>query len=277
MPIDLGDSVTRSINLTSSAGAAVDADSLPTYAITLPDGTAGISPTVQHGVTGEYYVVYPTMQSGVHQEVWSASVGGVTVVIRRNFTVEQTANSFIDTAEALAHLRASGVIVSAADLEQLRWLCSVACGAVQDDLGRTIARTSKVETFNGGQSAILITHTPVISITSIVESGITLAGTDYTVDLRAGIVYRGGQQSPRPWLWGRQNIVTTTVVGYTDPPRIARKVALNAVQRMWQSSQQTHHPGLDDVGSELAIFQATGTLTPLELAAYNSLRAPGFA
>lgn len=277
MPIDLLDSKTRSINLTSAAGAAVDADSTPTYAITLPDGSAGTAPAVQHGITGEYYVVYPTVQSGLHQELWTAAVAGVSVVIRRNFTVEQAADSFIDTDEAIAHLRASGVIVSAADLEQLRWLCSVACGAVEQDLGRTIARKVITEIFDGGHSAVLLTYTPLISITTVVESGVTLPPTDYTVNLRAGILYRGGQQSPRPWLWGRQNIAVTTVAGYTDPPRIARKVGLNGIQRMWQSSQQTHHPGLDDVSAEAAIFGAAGTLTPLELAAYNSLRAPGFA
>jgi len=277
MPIDLGDSKTRSINLTNASGVAVDADSLPTYAVTLPDGTAGIAPSVQHGVTGEYYVVYPTVQSGLHQEVWSASVSSVPVVIRRNFTVEQVANSFIDTDEAISHMRAGGVIITAADLEQLRWLCTVACGAVQDDLGRTIARATKMQTFDGGCSALPLTHTPLISITTIVESGITLAATDYTADLAAGIIRRGGQQSPRPWLWGRQNVVVTTVAGYADPPRIARKVALNGVQRMWQSSQQAAHPYLDDVSAQEAIFNSAGTLTPLEFAAYNSLRAPGFA
>lgn len=277
MPIDLLDTKTRSINLTNAAGGAADADSTPTYAVTLPDGTAGISPAVQHGVLGEYYLNYPTVQTGLHQELWIAIVGGVQQVIRRNFTVEQTANSFIDTDEALAHMRASGVIVSAADLEQLRWLCTVACSAVEHDLGRAVARAAKTETFNGGQSAILLTHTPVISITSIVESGVTLAAGDYTADLGAGIVYRGGQQSPRPWLYGRQNVVVSTVVGYMDPPRIARKVALNGVQRMWQSSQQMPHPYMDDVSAEAALFSAVGTLTPLEMAAYNSLRAPGFA
>lgn len=277
MPIDLGDSITRSINLTTAAGAPVDADSTPTYAVTLPDGTAGIAPTVQHGVTGEYYIVYPTLQSGLHQEIITAVVGGTPVVVRRNFTVEQPANSFIDTDEAINHMRAAGVIIKPADLEQLRWLCQVASGAVQDDLGRTIARATKTQTLDGGCSALLLKHTPVISITSIVESGITLGVGDFTADLAAGIVYRGGQQSPRSWMWGRQNIVVTTVAGYTDPPRIARKVALNGVQRMWQSSQQTHHPGLDDVTSEMAVFEVVGTLTPLEMSAYNSLRAPGFA
>lgn len=276
MPIDLGDSITRSINLTNTAGAAVNADSTPTYAVTLPDGTAGASPTVQTTVTGEYYVVYPTLQSGLHQEVWSAVVGGVTVVIRDNFTVESSLGSFISTGEALAHLRASGVIVKPADLEQLRGLCQVACDAVHRDLGRVIARRNVTETFDGGRSALVLTSTPVISLTTVVESGITLAATDYTANLAVGIVYRGGQLSPRYWQLGTQSITVTYVAGYTDPPRIARKVALNGVARMWQASQQMPHPALDDLGAE-SVFTVLGTLTPLELGAYNQLRSIGIA
>lgn len=275
MPIDLGDSVTRSLSLTSTAGAAVDADGLPTYAITLPDGSAGIAPTVNHGVTGEYYVVYPTTTSGLHAELWTAVVAGVTVVIRRSFTVEDTVPVFVDTEEAITHLRASGIIVSASDLEQLRWLCGVACSAVESDLGRKIARQSVTETFDGGSSALLLRSTPLISVTTVVESGTTLTAADYTANTSAGIIYRGGQQSPRCWAWGVQNITVTLVAGYLVPPRVARKVALNGVQRMWQMSQQMPHPSMDDYGAEAQA--ASGVLTPLELAAYNALRAPGFA
>jgi len=277
MPIDLGDSKTRSINLTNAAGVAVAADSLPTYAVTLPAGTAGIAPTVNVGVAGEYYVVYPTTTAGLHSELWTAVVGGVTVVIRRSFTVEDTVPLFVDTEEAVAHLRAGGVITSAGDLEQLRTLCGVSCLAVEADLGRKVARQVVTETFDGGGSAVILASTPLISVTTVVESGVTLAAADYTADISAGIIFRGGQQSPRCWAWGRQNVAATIVAGFLVPPRVLRKVALTGVQRMWQSSQQTHHPGLDDVGAEEAIFGAVGTLTPLELAAYNSFRAPGFA
>jgi hypothetical protein len=275
MPIDLGDSVTRSINLTNAAGAAVAADGTPTYVITLPDGTAGSAPSVQTGVTGEYYVVYPTVQAGLHPELWTAVVAGVTVVIRRSFTVEAATALFVDTEEALAHLRASGIIVLAADLEQLRWLCGVACSAVESDLGRKIARQTVTETFDGGGSAILLRSTPLISVTTVIESGVTLTAGDYTADTSAGIVYRGGQQSPQCWSWGRQNVTAIIVAGYIVPPPVIRKVALNGVQRMWQMSQQMPHPSMDDYGAE---EQArSGVLTPLELGAYNSYRAPGFA
>ncbi len=275
MPIDLLDTKTRSINLTTAAGVAVDADLTPTYAITLPDGTAGIVPAVQHPGTGEYYVNYPSVQAGLHAELWTAVVGGVQVVIRRSFTVEDTVPLFIDTEEAIAHLRAAGVIVAASDLEQLRFLCGIACSAVQSDLGRKIARQVVVETFDGGRPAVMLTSTPLISVTTAVESGVTLAAGDYTADLASGIVFRGGQQSPQCWAWGRQNITLTIVAGYVVPPRVVRKVALNGVQRMWSSSQQMPHPAMDDFSVDSQV--QVGILTPLELAAYDTFRAPGMA
>jgi hypothetical protein len=275
MPVDLGDSVTRSINLTNAAGAAVAADSTPTYAITKPDGTAGTPPTVQTGVTGEYYVVYPTatLIAGLYRELWTAIVGGVTITLPRVFTVEDPLNPpFIGTDEALAHLRASGVISGPVDLEQLRWLCMVASDAVERDLGVTISRRTVTETYNGGQDSLWLRSTPVISITSVTEAGTLLTAADWILNATAGRIYRGGTTSPRCFLPGRQNVTVVYVVGYTNPPRVARKVALNGVERMWQSSQQTAHPLLDDVSASAAVFAAAGTLTPLELGAYNSLR-----
>lgn len=279
MPVDLGDSVTRSINLTNAAGAPVAADSTPTYAITKPDGTAGTPPTVQTGVTGEYYVVYPTTVSGLHTDKWTALVGGIQIVIGpQPLVVEDPTNpGFIGTEEALAHLRASGVITGPVDLEQLRWLTLVASSAVEDDLGRIIARRTKTEMFNGGGTALRLRSAPIISITSVTESGTVLATGGYFVDLTFGILYRGTTSSPRSFAWGQQNVTVVYVPGYLDPPRIARKVALNGVERMWQSSQQTAHPLLDDVSATEAIFAAAGTLTPLELGAYNSLRTLGSA
>jgi hypothetical protein len=277
MPIDLGDSTTRSINLTNPAGVPVAADSLPTYAITKPDGTAGTPPTVQTGVTGEYYVVYPTatLIAGLYRELWTAIVGGVTITLPRVFVVEDPLNPpFIGTDEALAHLRASGVISGSVDLEQLRWLCMVASDAVERDLGITISRRTKTDVFDGGQCEHVLNEEPVISITSVTESGTVLAATDYVLNARTGLLHRGTTTSPRSFVWGRQNVTVVYVAGYLDPPRIARKVALNGVERMWQSSQQTSHPMLEDVSGTEAVFTALGTLTPLEFGAYQSLGTP---
>ena len=59
-----------------------------------------------------------------------------------------------------------------------------------------------------------------------------------------------------------------------NPPPTVRKVALNAVQGMWQSSQQAAHPSMEEFAAE-AVGIAQGALTPVEQAAYNSLRAVG--
>lgn len=277
MPIDLLDTVTRSVALTNAAGAAVDADTTPTYTITLPDGTPGVAPAVQHGVTGEYYVVYPTTVTGLHRELWTATVASITVVIRREFTVETLTGSFLDTDEAVAHLRASGVITTAADLEQLRWLCQVASEAVEYDLGVTLARRTFTETYDGVSGPLVLRHTPVLSVTSVVENGVTVAPGGWFLDSVGGLLYRGSGTAVTSWLRGLSLITVTYVAGFSDPPRVARKVALNGVERMWQSSQQTAHPALDEsLGADL-VTAAAGTLSPLEMAAYDRLRSPGIA
>lgn len=274
--IDLGEQTTRSLNLTSSAGVAVDADSTPTWAVTLPGLTAGISPSVQHGVTGEYYVAYPTVATGLHRDLWTAVVAGQTVTVRDSFTVEDgTAPAMVSVAEALAHLKANSLITTPPDLEYLRWLCLVASEAVEGDLGATIVPTVVTETYSGTWLEFPLKSTPVISITTVIENSITLTAADYFLDPDGWILCRGTTLAPRPWLRGRANIVVTYVAGYANPPRIARKVCLNGIQRMWTGSQQMPHPSLDDVGAE--IVASTGVLTPLELAAYRSLTPAAIA
>ena len=276
MPIDLGDSVTRSVAITNSAGAPADADSTPTYAITLPDGTTGTPPTVQHGATGDYYVVFPTTQAGLHQEVWTAPVTSVTVTIRRSFVVEEAASAFIDTDEALAHLRAQGLITTAVDLEQLRWLCQVSSTAVEDDLGRAIARRAVTDVFDGGLLWVRPRTQPLLSVTTVVENGVTLTTGDYVLDLAHGLLIRGTALAPRTWYPALQAVSISYVAGMPVPPRVARKVALNLVERMWATSQQAPHPALDELGTIPPVSPAAA-LTSVELAAYDRLRWQGIA
>jgi hypothetical protein len=271
--IDLLDSTTRSINLTTSAGVAVAADSTPTYTVELPTGAAGTSPTVQTGVPGEYFVVYPTTLAGIHREVWTAVVGGITVVIRRSFTVEEPSALFVDTDEALEYLNAVGLIVAAAKLEWLRTLCAVACDAVERDVGKWIAPRTVTEVFDGGRSTLVLTRAPVISVATVVDTGTTLAASDYVLDTRVGILYRGTTTAPTCFLAGRGTVSVTYRAGYQVPPRIARDVALRGVQRMWQQTMQMPHPALDDLGADGMLFQPTGVLTPVEMEAYMRLKA----
>lgn len=276
---DLGEHVTRSINLTNTSGVAVDADSTPTYVLTAPDGTTVASPTpgaVNHGSTGEYFVnLVPSSlpTAGRYLLDWTAVVGGLTVTHHDELSVTSGA-SLVSVSEAVQHLRASGIITLPDDLEELRWLCAVAADAVDRDLGRAVSRRTVVESHDGGRTSVLLRSTPVSSITSVTENGNTITSAGYTLDAQAGILHRGAPTAEFAWVWGRQNIVVTFVAGYTAPPVVARKVALNIIEAAWQSSQQSPHPALD---FDSAAAVAVTNLTNQEQMAYASLRAPGLA
>lgn len=247
--------------------------------ITRPDGTT-IVPVVTNppAMTGEYFhdhVTAPTGPAGRYQGSWLFTLAsGQTVASVETFDV---ALPLVTVDEAVAHLRAAGVITSADDIEQLEWLCAVATDAVERDLQIVVAPRSVTETYNGGDSEIFLHCTPVISVTSVLEFGSLLAAADYFVDAVAGVVYRGTTAGLGRFSAGRQNIQVTYTCGYPDPPRVLRKVALNAVQAMWQQSQQAGHELADDVSGDEAVFGAAGSLTPVEKAGYDSLRAAGVA
>jgi hypothetical protein len=265
--VDLGDTLGFRSDVydkpAEQGGVLVNATSAA-LTITLPDGTT-TSPSVTNppAVTGKYGVDYVTSivgPSGKYTGQWLFTMAsGKTTSYVETFDV---GGALITVDEAVAHLRAGGV----------------ATDAVERDLNRVIMRRTMTETYDGSSSgSIVLRSTPVISITSVTESGTLLTGSDYVINKSTGVLYRGTTTSPFSFATGRQNIVVVYVAGYTDPPKIVRKVALNGVQRAWQQSQQAPHPALEEFGPEAIAF-AAGVLTPLELGAYNSLRArPGVA
>jgi hypothetical protein len=258
------------------ANAALTNPGTATLTITQPDGTAaaGITITLPPAVTGQLLYDFTPSQAGLHSAHWATT--GPTTAEDDVFVAERPASMIVSVDEAVSHLRAAGVITSDADREQLQWLCLVASDAVERDLGRIIARRTVTEVYDGGRWSIMLRSTPVLSITSVTESGTLLGVGDYTINPSTGLLYRGSTLSTQWWAWGRQNVTVVYVAGFADVPRIVRKVALNGVQRMWQESQQASHPLLDEA-VEAGIAVAAGTLTPLELGAYNSLKAVGIA
>ena len=267
---DIGETIRFKSDVTDSTGTLVN-PLTQVLTVTLPDGTTA-TPTVQTTGTGKFYVDYLPTQAGRFVGTWMFGfTGGNTTSYVETFDVGA---SIVTVDEAVAHLRANGIITSADDLEQLQWLCLVATDAVERDLGIVIARRTIVERHDGGSWSIILRKGPVISITGVTQFGTAI--TDFGVD-DYGILYRGSTYySTYPFTWGRQNIVVTYVAGYTDPPRIVRKVALNAVQGMWQESQQAAHPALADFAPD-AVFAAAGALTRIEQAAYESLRSVAVA
>lgn len=273
--MDIGDTLGFRSDVRDPAGVLVNAQTA-TLTVTLPDGSTA-TPTVANPVAGKYagdYVTTLASPTGRYVGQWLFTFsGGSTTSYVESFDVGA---GLVTVDEARSHLRANGVITSADDLEQLQWLCLVATDAVERDLGRVLVRRTVTETYDGSGGAIILRHTPVVSVTSVVESGVTLTGSDYLLNSSVGILYRGSTAYYRSFAYGFGNVVVTYVAGYTDPPRAARAVALNLVQSMWQQSQQAFHPGLDE-SAELGVSSAVAGLPDPLRRAYDSLRIPGLA
>ena len=212
--------------------------STATCVITQPDGTT-TSPTVTLPPvsTGLLIVDFTPTQAGLHSVDWTTSAP--TTSEDDVFTVERPASQLVSVDEAVNHLGAAGIITSDADRETLQWLCLVATEAIEADLGRAIVRRTVVETHDGGQHAIMLRQTPVISVTSVVGRRHHADPGHLLVRLDIGVpVLRHGGYSGR-FAYGRmQNVVVTYVAGYANPPRVVRLAALNLIQSCTRDSSR---------------------------------------
>ena len=84
--------------------------------------------------------------------------------------------------------------------------------------GRTFGRQTVTETFRFNTffgypvsydrgAALILTHTPIVSITTVTENAEVLTGSGYEANLNAGLIYRLSDGSPATW-------VTPTVIQY---------------------------------------------------------------
>jgi hypothetical protein len=248
-------------------GDLVDVTSV-TVTVTTPDGTS-LTPVVMTRTSlGTYAYDFPTTVAGLHSW-WAVAVGTVVGTNSDTFVVVDTGPRSIGSVdEVVAHMRAEGM--SGEDREKLRDYCVAATSAIEADLHRALVRRVVVDTFDGGCGAVFLTATPVLSITSVVDSGTTIGVNDYTVNRTMGILYRGGQQAVEWFDGGRQSVVVTYLAGVEQPPEFVRKIWKNTVARMWMSQQLPHQSlDVDEAGAVQAAAQA---LTGPEFRAYEAYR-----
>jgi hypothetical protein len=270
--LNLGGVIRLTYAVKNDVGAAANPSSA-TLTITQPDGTvaAGTTITLPPSATGSLVYDFTPIQAGLHSVHWSTTVP--TTAEDDVFTAAPPGSMMVSVDEAVNHLNASGVITSDADRETLQWLCFVATDAVERDLGRVIVRRTVTETYNGGNNAIILQSTPVVSITTVVDSGATLSALDYVLD--GSILYRGTTSYSSYFTRGRMSVVVTYVAGYSNPPPVCRQAALTLIQSLWQTSQTAFHPGLDETSFESFAGPALAGLS--QIPGYDSMRAVGIA
>jgi hypothetical protein len=233
--IDVGDVLPElGILVTDSSGTL--ATGTVTLAITLPDGTS-TSPSVTTASTGVYSAAYTTTMAGRHVARWTATniTGGAAQErYEQTFDVSAIAGSIIGLDEAKTFLRITG----SDDDEQLRDVLEAASDMCERYTRKVWRRTTvTAEIHSGGVDVLYLRQAPVVSVTTVVDTGVTLAATSYTIDLPTGRLFYGDTTYQGWWTPGQDNISVTYVTGPPSGivPAYIRGGMLELVEHLWSS------------------------------------------
>ena len=224
MAYDLGEIAQRDLTIRTAAGVPVDADAMATYAVALPDGTAGVPPSVSHGTTGEYFTLYPTTVTGVHNETWTALVAGVLTRYTSSFRVRSGGASLLDLPEAR---RLLGVGIDPIRDEDIRDDVEAATADVERATGYAYwRRTVTAERHVGRLASIVLRTVPVVAVTSLTDAGVTQPADSYEVDEFAGVV--------QPVGYWRGPVTVTYTVGEIEPSADVLGAVRLALKARWR-------------------------------------------
>lgn len=231
--LDIGDVKPITVNVRDSTGAAIAAGAV---VVTLTD-PAGVvtTPAVTNPALGTYVANFTAVLPGIHSWRATAAVGGSLTTAQTTsdvFYVSAFASGvpMVGLMEAKAHLRISSI----ASDEKLRQEIMTACRLVEGAASRIWTRRTVVESYLGGKSAIRLRTYPAISITSVVDDGVTLTGWTLTP---GGVLWYGlpGQDDH---FYGRfiGPVVVTYLAGQADGviPETIRTACLEQVRHQWE-------------------------------------------
>lgn len=220
MPYDLGDAVALSWTASASGGTV-------TLTLTLPDGTTATPSVTASGAINT--ATYTTAQAGRHVVAWTAT-GAVQDAYRDVFdVVDAQAAGLVSLDEIKRHLN----ITTTTYDDELRAFGQVAADIIEGHCNRYWRRATIVDTFDAGGEQVALTHTPVLSITSVVSRGVTLSTNNYRANLLTGRVrYRWGF-FPGDY----EDLVITYVCGSLTVPPVVRQAALETVRHLWMTQR----------------------------------------
>lgn len=226
MTADIGEAVERAVTLRTTTGAPVNADSLPTWAVTLPDGTAGTAPTVTQTGVGAYRVIYTPTSAGVHADTWAAVLDGAAVAFTDMFRVRGTSGRPLLALEEVRGLL--GVPADPVRDEELRDVVEAASQAVERATGRrwrrlvVTAETHQPTT----RGVLLLCNLPVATVTEVRRGTTTLASSAWQINGAAGVLHVEAS--------GTLPLEVDYVAGHTDPPADVLDAVRLKVRALWR-------------------------------------------
>ena len=233
---DLGDPVALGVTITNTAGTAQNATAVA-CTITLPDGTT-TTPTVSNDGAGLYSVTYAPAVAGRFSVRWVATGTNASAFTDTFDVNDPTALGVVSLQDAKDHLN----ITTSTNDEELRRFLWVATDMCEQYAGRVLGRRVFTESYDGGSSRIRLRHPVALSITSVVENGVTLAASQYRLDPVTGMflerIGSNGLTSFGGLFGGTIDSVTVTyVAGYSIVPPICQQAVLEALRHLWQTQR----------------------------------------
>lgn len=274
-PIDLGDSLPLEYLVADSAGAPVNA---ATAVLTVtPRNGAPVTVPVTASPTGTYNPTTPYVPATAGEYTVRFLCTGPPVAITDVYNVQSADPQglfSLDDARTILQLPSGDTSKDGLLREYIAGVTTV----VERICGPQILR-AVTQTYNGGKVAILLPSN-VSAVTTVVESGITLTPvTDYTVDTRASILYRGSTLGVTCFKSGIQNISVTFTKGNQAVPANVLLGARLILRHTWQGTQQGFRPQLGAPDTAVETVNGIGYLIPHQAMAYlqASPALPGFA
>lgn len=211
MGYDLGALVPLGVDVRDAAGVLTNADSLA-LTITLPDGTPS-TPAIANppAVTGRYVYDYPSTQRGRHVARWLG--GGPATAYAEVFYVRPAEPlALVSLRDIKLHLNLS--LDDTTYDEELVDASETATEVIEGYVGAMARRTITAEKHSGtGGPALVLRHSPVMSITTVTENGVTVDADGYSLSPDSGVLYRVAGYVDSAWPRGRHNIAATYVAG----------------------------------------------------------------
>lgn len=276
---EVGQTATVAISIYDSTGVLADlGGGNPTCTVTKPDGTT-TSATVTKTATGKYQGAYVTTSAGRHRFTFTGSGTNSGALPWSDVADVWPADPrlIISLADAKAALNVpAGTRVND---DELRLYIAATTEVIEDIVGSVLAVTA-TETFDGGNSAVLLSQR-ASAITSVTVSGTAqTAGTQYVANLTSGIVYAGSSTTYGTFTAGRQNVVVAYTTGSSSIDPNVILAAREEVRFLYQIGQQGGRPSLGGAPQDLS-WTPSGFAVPqrvIELCqASVARRMPGLA
>lgn len=250
----------------NATGALADPASF-TVALTAPDGTTPTVTATNVG-TGLRTVTHAATMAGRYRAVGTAVGNGCDGVSVLVWDVEAVSpGGIISLSDAQSFLGAP----RDAEAPQVQACIDAASDVVENYCGRVWRLQTVTEFYDGGKSALNLRSTPVASITTVTESGTTVASTGYVLDANSGQLYRGTTAGAQDWSPGVQNVTVTYVAGASSIPEPVTHATKQVLRLLWtERNGSSARAASDDYAGPADLIPRPARLM------LDPYRAPGF-